>query len=84
MKEPAELFKPKMVCFFMPDPERDPDEFRKELIATGRCSPNDDIRLVRYLTKAEAAVWRRSGLDKTVSRRRFKYGLPAEFRSFRT
>jgi hypothetical protein len=43
----AELFKPKMVCFFMDDPERDPDEFRKELIATGRCSPNDDIRLVR-------------------------------------
>ena len=51
----AELFKPKMVCFFMDDPERDPDEFRKELIATGRCSPNDDIRLVRCLTRAEAA-----------------------------
>jgi hypothetical protein len=33
----AELFKPKMVCFFMNDPERDPDEFRKEMIAAGRC-----------------------------------------------
>jgi hypothetical protein len=51
----AELCKPKMVCFFMNDPERNPDEFRKELIATGKCSPNDDIRLVRYLTRSEAA-----------------------------
>ena len=44
-----------MVSFFMHDPELDPDEFRKEMIATGRCSPNDDIRLVRCLTRAEAA-----------------------------
>jgi hypothetical protein len=51
----AELFKPKMVCFFMDDPERDPDEVRQEMIAAGRCSPSDDIRLVRYLTRAEAA-----------------------------
>jgi hypothetical protein len=51
----AELFKPKMVCSFMEDPERDPNEFRQEMIATGRCSPNDDIHLVRCLTKAEAA-----------------------------
>jgi hypothetical protein len=50
----AELFKPKMFCFFMNDPERDPDEFRQELVATGKCSPNDDIRIVRYLTKGEA------------------------------
>jgi hypothetical protein len=65
----AELFKPKMGCFFMNDPERDPDEFRKELIATGKCSPNDDIRLVRCLTKAEAARMEeeRSGQDSRVS-----------------
>jgi hypothetical protein len=59
----AELFKPKMVSFFMDDPERDPDEFREEMIAPGRCSPNDDIRLVRCLTKAEAA---RLGADKML------------------
>ena len=51
----AELFTPKMVSFFMNDPERNPDEFRQEMIATGRCSPHDDIRLVRCLTEAKAA-----------------------------
>jgi hypothetical protein len=49
----AEMFAAAVAVFWLEDPERDPDEYINELIASGKCSPDDDVRLVRWRSEAE-------------------------------